>query len=281
MGSLSDYAENALLGHVLNTAYTRPTAVYIGLCTADPTDAATGASCNEVANANGYARKAISFGAASTRRITQDAQVDFDTATGSWGTVTHWVITDSITYGAGNVLAHGQFTSSFAPVLGNTPRIASGQVYVEFTAHSGYGLTTYCANGLLGHMFDNTLFTSTAGSTYLALLNATCSDAATTMAGQTEVSGTNYARKQVNINGGSSPTWTTVSGGAASNTHAITFATPGSGGWTQLVAVAIVDALSGTRANVLAYDNTNIVDQTPANGDTVQFPVGDFDISIA
>lgn len=281
MGSLSDYAENALLGHLLNSAYTRPATVYIGLCTADPTDAATGASCNEVANSGAYARKAISFGAASARRITQDAQVNFDTATGSWGTITHWVITDSVTYGAGNVLATGQFTSSFAPVTGNTPRIASGQVYIEFTAHSGYGFTTYCANGLLRHMFDNTAFTSTAGSTFIALLNATCSDAATTMAGQTEVSGTNYARVEVNENGGSSPAWSSISGGAASNGATVTFASPGSGGWTQVVAMAIVDALSGTSANVLMYDNTSIVDQTPAEGDTVQFPSGDIDISIS
>lgn len=281
MGSLSDYAENALLGHVLNAAYTSPATVYLVLCTADPTDAATGASCNEVANSGAYARKAISFGAASARRITQDAQVDFDTATGSWGTITHWAIADSGTYGAGNILAHGQFSASFAPVTGNTPRVASGQVYIEFTAHSGYGFTTYCANALLALMFDNTAFTSTAGNTFIALLNATCSDAATTMAGQTEVSGTNYARVEVNQNGGSSPAWSTVSGGAASNGATVSFASPGSGGWTQVVGMAIVDAVSGTSANVLMYDNANIVDQTPAQGDTVQFPSGDIDISLS
>lgn len=279
MGSLSDYAENALLSHLFNTAYTRPTTVYMGLCSSDPTDSATGASCGEIANANNYARKAISFGAPSARRITQDANVDFNTASGSWGTVTHWVITDSATYGAGNVLAHGSFSSSFAPVAGNTPRVASGQVYIEFSASGTGGLTTYAANGLLGHMFDNTLFTSTAGNTFLALLNATCSDAATTMAGQTEVSGSGYARKEVNEAGGTTPTWSTVSAGALSNLHDATFATP-TGSWTQMVAVAIVDAVSGTSANVIWYDNS-IVDQTAATGDVVQFLAGDFDIAMS
>lgn len=278
MGSLSDYAENALLNHLFNTAYTRPTTVYIALCTADPTDAATGASCNEVANSNNYARKVISFGAASARRITQDANVDFNTASGPWGTVTHWVLTDSATWGAGNVLAHGQFISSFAPGSGNAPRIATGQVYVEFSASGSGGLTTYAANALLGHMFDNTLFTSTAGNTFLALLNAVCSDSATTMAGQTEVTGTGYARKEVNENGGASPAWTTASGGALSNGADATFAAPVSS-WTQVVAVAIVDALSGTSANVLWYDNS-IVDQTPQVNDVVQFLAGDFDIAM-
>ena len=285
MGSLSNAGATLIMNHLFNAAQSVGSTVYLALCTGTYTpataDGYTGASCSEVANANGYARKAISFGAASARRITQDAQVDFDTASGSWGTVTHWVIVTSATYGAGTVLAHGDFTASFSPVTGNTPRVASGQVYVEITAISGYGLTTWAANGVLGHFFDATAFTSTAGNTFLALLNAVCSDAATTMAGQTEVSGTNYARKEVNENGGASPTWTTVTNGVLSNQHDTTFATPGSGGWTQLVAVAIVDALSGTSANVIAYDNTNVVDQTPASGDTVQFLAGDFDISLA
>lgn len=278
MGSLSDYAENALLNHIFNTAYTRPTTVYLALCTADPTDAATGASCSEVANTNNYARKAISFGAASARRITQDANVDFNTASGAWGTVTHWVITDSLTYGAGNVLAHGQFTASFAPVNGNMPRVASGQVYVEFNASGTGGLPTAICNNLLAHMFDNTLWTSPAGNTFMALLNAVCSDAATTMAGQTEVSGTSYARKEVNESGGASPAWSSASGGALSNVHDATFTSPG-GAWTQMVAVAIVDAVSGTSANVLWYDNS-IVDQTAQSGDVVQFLAGDFDIAM-
>jgi hypothetical protein len=281
MGSLSDYAENRILNHLFNASQAVGSTVYIALCTANPTDASTGASCSEVANSNGYARKAISFGAASARRITQDAQVDFDTASGSWGTVLGWVLVDSGTHSAGNVLAYGDFSASFAPVSGNTPRIASGQVYVEITASSGAGLTTWAANGILGHLFDATAFTSTAGNTFLALLNATCSDAATTMAGQTEVTGTSYARKEVNENGGASPAWTTVSAGALSNGATATFATPGSGGWSQVVGVAIVDAASGTSANVIAYDNANVVDQTPAAGDTVQFASGDFDVSLS
>lgn len=125
-------------------------------------------------------------------------------------------------------------------------------------------------------MFDNILWTSPAGNTFLALLNAVCSDAATTMAGQTEVSGTNYARKEVNEAGGASPAWSSASGGALSNVQDATFVNPG-GTWTQMVAVAIVDAVSGTSANVLWYDN-NIVDQVAVSGDVVQFLAGDFDI---
>jgi len=279
MGTLTNYGRTFLLNHLINTAQTRPATVYLILSTADPTAAATGASCSEVANAGNYTRKAISFGAAAARRITQDAQVDFNQASAAWGTVTHWAISDSATYGAGNVLAFGSFGAPFSPVNGNIPRVLTTTVWVEITAIANYGLTTYCANALLNFLFDNVAFTSTAGSTFLALLNAICSDAATTMAGQTEVSGTSYARKQININGGAVPAWSTVTNGVASNGADTTFATPG-GTWTNLVAVAIVDALSGTSANVLAYDN-NVQDQVSVSGDTVQFVAGDFDISIA
>ena len=279
MGSLSDYAENRVLNHFFNSSQTVGSTVYIGLSTADPTDAATGASCNECANANNYARKVITFGAPASRRTTQSAQVDFNTASGSWGTVTHWFIADSATYGAGNVLAYGALSSSISPVNGNTPRIASGQVWVQIDAIANYGFTTYAANAILGHLFCATSFTSTAGNTFLALLTSTCSDAATTMAGQAELSGNGYAKKEVNENGGASPAWTAVSGGALSNGADVTFATP-TGAWATFVAVAIVDASSGTSANVIAYDNT-ITDQPAALNDTVQFLSGDFDISLS
>jgi hypothetical protein len=85
MGSLSNFAELELLDHVFNAAYSPPAAVYLALCTADPTDAGTGASMNEVANTGSYARTAITFGAASARRITQNALVTFPQATGFVG----------------------------------------------------------------------------------------------------------------------------------------------------------------------------------------------------
>ena len=280
MGSLSNYSENALLGHLFTSAYTAPAGIYLALLTADPS-AGDGASITEAANANNYARTAISFGAASARRVTQDALLTFPAASGTWGTITHWALVDSATYGAGNVLAHGAFSSSFSPVAGNTPKVAAGQVYVEITASSGAGFTTATANSLLDLMFNGTAFSSPAGNTYIALLNATASDT-TTLSTMTECSGTAYARKEVHESGSaSSPKWEAVSGGATQNGAAIDFGTVGSGGWTQVVATAIVTAATGTSGLVLAFDNTNVVDQTPAAGDTVQFATGAFDVSLS
>ena len=48
-----------------------------------------------------------------------------------------------------------------------------------------------------------------------------------------------------------------------------------------MVATAIVTAATGTSGLLLGFDNTNVVDQTPAAGDTVQFATGAFDVSLS
>lgn len=276
MGSLTDYAENELMDHWLNAAYSSVATVYLALHTADPTDAGTGA---EVTNANGYARTAISFGNAAARRVTQDADVTFPVATGNWpSAVTHYAIWDNGTHGAGNMLAHGAFNASFQPVTGNTPIVASGQVYVEISATAGgAGYTNYLVHKLLDLMFNNTAFSKP--DTFLLLSNSVMDDADVAIGDITEVTGTSYARKQVNPNGGASPTWTVSSGGAVTNSGIAAFPTVGAGGWTQLVAVGIIDSTSGA-GNILAYDSDNVVNQTPVVNDIVRFEDGAFDLAL-
>lgn len=269
MGSLSDYAETALVKHIfLETAYSPAATIYLALATADPTDAATGASMNECANSGSYARTAIAFSASASRRSTQTGAVTFPTASGSWGTVTHWAITDSATYGAGNVLAHGAFAVSKAIISGNTPSVATTEVYVEITASTG--LSNYAANGFLDRMFRNQAFTVSAN--YMALTTATIADT-NTGSTITEVSGGSYARKQVNVNGGASPTWDAVSGGVTANTHAVTFVTA-TGSWGTITSTCCCDASSA--GNMLWYGN-DVADQAVGNGDTVSFAVGAID----
>src|SRR5690349_20919513 len=173
MGSLSNFGELTLVKHIFReAAYTPVATLYLALATADPGEAATGASMNEVANSGSYARTAIAFGAAASRRITQNAGVTFPTSTGSWGTVTHWAVVDSATHGAGNVLAYGALGTSKAIVTSNTPTVASGEVYVELTASTG--LSNYAANGFLDRMFRNQAFTIAA--TYAGLATAAPTD---------------------------------------------------------------------------------------------------------
>ena len=274
MGSLSNYAENALANHIsTNAAYTSVATLYLALCTADPTDAGTGASMNEVANSGSYARTAIAFAAAASRRITQNAGVTFPTATGSWGTVTHWAILDSATHGAGNLLAYGAFASSFSVLTGNTRTVATTQIYVELTASNG--LSNYAANGFLDRMFRNQAFTVSAN--YAGLVTAVVIDA-NTGATITEVSGGSYARVQVNNSGGSSPKWSTVSSGAFSNADAVIFPDP-TGSWGTIVGMVICDA--STTGNLLWYGN-DVVDQAVSTETTeIGFPAGDIDFAAA
>ncbi len=132
-GTFSDFTELELLDHILGVgSFTMPT-VYMALATADPTDAGTGASMNEVPDTNAYARVAVAadFGTpAAAGSISNDGQIDFVEATGSWGTVTHFALLDSGTHGAGNMLAHGDLTVSKAVDDGDTPSFAIGDVTV-------------------------------------------------------------------------------------------------------------------------------------------------------
>jgi len=131
MGSFSNYAEAKILDHIVGkTSFTMPTA-YIALCTADPTEAGTGASITEVADANAYARVTTAgsdWDAAAAGATANAAAIEFTEASGSWGTVTHFAILDSATHGAGNMLAYGALTASKAVTDGDTVIFAIGDL---------------------------------------------------------------------------------------------------------------------------------------------------------
>jgi hypothetical protein len=125
MAAMSNYLENALINATLrNTTYTSPATVYVGLFTTDPTDAGTG---TEVSGGS-YARKSMAFSAPSNGVSTNSSAVEFDQATGSWGTVTHFGILDAST--SGNLLYHGALTSSKVIENGDVFKFASAAVSV-------------------------------------------------------------------------------------------------------------------------------------------------------
>ena len=125
MAAFSNYLENALINGTLRaTNYTAPATVYVGLFTTDPTDAGSG---TEVSG-NGYARKSATFAAPSNGASTTDADIQFDQATGDWGTVTHFAIFDALT--TGNMLYHGALTTSKTIETGDVFKIATGGLTV-------------------------------------------------------------------------------------------------------------------------------------------------------
>ena len=125
MAAMSNYLENALINATLrNTTYTSPATVYVGLFTSDPTDAGSG---TEVSGGS-YARKSMAFGAPSNGVSTNSSAVEFDQATGAWGTITHFGILDALT--SGNLLYHGALTSSKVIENGDVFKFASAAVSV-------------------------------------------------------------------------------------------------------------------------------------------------------
>ncbi len=121
---MSNYLENALINATLRaTTFTSPTTVYVSLHSADPTDAGG----SEISGGS-YARKAVTFGAPSNGTSTNSADVTFDQATASWGTITHIGIQDALT--SGNLLYHTPLTTSKTIDTDDVFRIASGQLSV-------------------------------------------------------------------------------------------------------------------------------------------------------
>jgi len=123
MSAMSDYLELEILDHILSTgAYTMPTAVYVGLSTGSFNDDNSGTELS----GNNYTRKAITFGAASSGTASNDAAVEFNAATGSWGAVSHFGLFDAAS--SGNLLIHGALTASKVIETGDILKIAIGDM---------------------------------------------------------------------------------------------------------------------------------------------------------
>lgn len=126
MAALSDYAENALLEHLLNNvALTSPTDVYVALFTSDSGELEAGTLTNEVSGGS-YARQTAAFDAAASGATQNSGAVSFTDMPAV--TVSHVAIMDAAT--AGNVLFHGALAASKTLNSGDTFTIATGDLDV-------------------------------------------------------------------------------------------------------------------------------------------------------
>ena len=122
--SFSDHAENLVLDWLLTAgSATRPTAWYVALYTAAPSDAGGGTEVSGGA----YARQAVTF-SITTDTASNAADIEWDTATGGWGTVTHAAVFDAST--SGNMLAWSALAVSRAVTTGDVLRIPAGSLTV-------------------------------------------------------------------------------------------------------------------------------------------------------
>lgn len=131
MSSFTNYTENLVLEWLFTTeSATRPTAWYVALFTAAPSDTGGG---TEVSG-SGYARKAtgtITVSGTDTT-ATNAAAIEFDAASGgNWGSVTHAAIMDASI--GGNMLAWAQLTTARTINDGDVFRIPAGSLTVTLT----------------------------------------------------------------------------------------------------------------------------------------------------
>ena len=134
-------------------------------------------------------------------------------------------------------------------------------------------MSNFLETELLDHIF-NVAYAKPA--TWIALYTTLPDEAG---AGGTEVSGGAYARIQVNINGGATPTWdlaVTEGGGGfeVDNTHEVAFATA-TASWGVVVGFTIMDAsTAGNQLVQKTLDSSKTVDVD----DTFKFAIGDLSI---
>ena len=120
--SFSHYLETKVLDHVFaGTAYTAPSTLYVALFTAAPSDSGGGTEVSGGA----YARQTIAF-TTSGDTTSNNAAIEFPTATANYGTVTHVGIYDASS--SGNLMAWAALTSSKTIETGDVFRIPSGDL---------------------------------------------------------------------------------------------------------------------------------------------------------
>jgi len=126
MAGFTDYLENKVLLHVFGgTAYTAPSTLYVGLFTAAPSDTGGGTECS----GGSYARKSMpdmTVSGTSPTQATNGAAVEFATATGAWGTVTHCGVFDAAS--SGNLLGWAALTASKTVSSGDVFRFDAGDL---------------------------------------------------------------------------------------------------------------------------------------------------------
>lgn len=125
MAALSDYAEKLLLDWSMTTgSATRPTAWYVALYSAAPSDSGGGTEIST----GGYTRQSVTFSAASSPGGTTSNSntVTFTASGANYGTVTHIGIFDALT--TGNLLWHGAMTASKTVNDGDTLEFSIGNI---------------------------------------------------------------------------------------------------------------------------------------------------------
>lgn len=122
--SFSNTFETHVLNYVFTaTSVTRPTAWHLALFTSNPAEDASGTEVSTSGTA--YARRPVAF-TVSGNLATNNAAIEFATATASFGTVTHVGVFDSST--SGTLIAYSALSASKAIATGDVFRVPTGDL---------------------------------------------------------------------------------------------------------------------------------------------------------
>lgn len=120
-----------------NATYTAPAAFVMALVSAAPTSTTTGViGATETTNYTGYARTAVTMGAASAATpsvATNTGTVTFPNCTASTVTYLGFVLTDNATINTGNALWYGTLTSVTISTTQTPPTVAAGALSLSMT----------------------------------------------------------------------------------------------------------------------------------------------------
>jgi hypothetical protein len=120
--SFSNTFETTVLTWAFSTSSaTRPTAWHLALYTAAPDDTGGGTEVSGSA----YARQSVTF-TISGNTASNTSALEFPTATGSYGTVTHVGVFDAAS--GGNLIAYAALTTSKAIDTGDVLRVPAGDL---------------------------------------------------------------------------------------------------------------------------------------------------------
>ena len=122
--SFTNFLETEILDHVFaGSAYTAPATHYLALYTAAPDE--TGGGTEVTTSGTAYARQSVSF-TTTGNTTSNDASVEYPTATASFGTVTHVGVFDAST--GGNLMAYAALSSSKTIDTGDVFRVPTGDL---------------------------------------------------------------------------------------------------------------------------------------------------------
>jgi hypothetical protein len=121
MSALSDAAETLVVNFLANTeTATRPTAWYLALFSAAPSDSGGGTELS----GSGYARQNVTFGAGSSGVVENTSTHTFTASGGNWAEATHYAFFSASS--GGTMWWHGALTTPKQIDDGDSITVAAG-----------------------------------------------------------------------------------------------------------------------------------------------------------